>query len=238
MPAPPPSPSARAAWTLHGTRVDLLADAPLVDGVRLDLARPGVGLSTGRGDRLLGLDTRADRAPFDAWVRGDDVTATWDSADERALQSTARWRIRERGHGVAAWELIASATTSKLHADSTVAVVSDVAAEATLTSSWQEGKPAPFDARSQVAGRGLVLARRGDGTSCLVMLHPLEQQAIAVESRGGRARIACRLFAAGVEKGVLLRSRVLAAIGPAENDLAWASGLATAFAASPPELAT
>lgn len=242
MSASPQSPPARAAWKLHGTRADLLVDASVVDGVRLDLARPGAGLSTGRGDRLLGLDTGADRAPTDAWVRGDDVTATWDSGDERALRATALWRVCDRGVGVAAWELIASATTAKLHADSSLAVVSDMAAETILSSAWQEGRPGPFVAGSEVAGRGLVLVRRGDGTSCLVMLHPLENlvdhRGVAVDHRGGRARIVCRLFDSGVEKGVLLRSRVLAAVGPAEGDLAWAGALATAFAASPPDLAT
>ena len=233
-----PSPPARAAWKLQGNRADLLAGTAPVDGARLDLARPGAGLATGRGDHLLGLDTRADRTPIDSWVRGDDVTATWDSGDERALRATALWRVRPAGDQIAAWELIASATTAKLHADSTLAVVSDMAADAILSSMWHDGRPGPFVPGAAATGHGLVLVRRGDGTSGLVMLHPLEHQSVAVEHGGGRARIACRLFASGVEKGVLLRSRVLAAVGPAEGDLAWAGRLAAEFAASPPELAT
>ena len=238
MPVPPPSPPARAAWKLHGTRADLLSDAAAVDGARIDLARPGAGIATGRGDHLLGLDVPVSRAPIDAWVRGDDVTATWEVVDERGLRATALWRVRHAGADVAAWELIASATTSRLHADSALAVVSDVSAAAILSSAWHDGHHRPFAPGAAPFDHGLVLVRRGDGTSCLVMLHPLDRQEVAVEPGGGRARIACRLFAAGVEKGVLLRSRVLAAIGPAEGDLAWAGRLAAEFVASPPELAT
>ena len=46
------------------------------------------------------------------------------------------------------------------------------------------------------------------------------------------------LLAAPLEKGVLLRSRVVAAIGPERNDEAWADRVLQTFAASPPPLAT
>lgn len=243
MPASPPSPPARASWKLHDGRAELLAAAPLAGGVHVDLAHPRDGLSTGRGDRLLGLDLDPDRSggrrpPLDAWVRCDDLTATWETGGQRGLRATALWRRRDAGADASAWELVASATTAKLHADSTLAVVSDVAATTVLSSAWHDGRPTTFDAGADRPGRGLLLVRRGDGTSCLVMLHPLEHQTVTVDLAAGRARIACWLFASGVEKGVLLRSRVLAAVGPAEGDLVWAGKLAAAFAALPPELAT
>ena len=53
---------------------------------------------------------------------------------------------------------------------------------------------------------------------------------------GQRAVVECWIFSSAIEKGVLLRSRVLAAIGPTTGDLEWASGLATAFSASEPML--
>ena len=46
------------------------------------------------------------------------------------------------------------------------------------------------------------------------------------------------LFASAIEKGVLLRGRVLAAVGPHDLDEGWASSLLAAFVASPPPLTT
>ena len=71
-----------------------------------------------------------------------------------------------------------------------------------------------------------------------MMLHPSEHQTLTVVCEGGRARVECALFPAGVEKGVLLRSRVFAAVGPTADDVAWGPRLAAGFAASPPLLST
>ncbi len=221
-------------------------------GVRLDLAHPSAGLVTTTGDHLLGLDLGLDpgqeRPPVDRWVRGDDITATWEPGDERELRATGLWRqlhlpaidgprVAGGGTGVVAWELIASATTRLLRADSTLAVTSDLDVGSVLMAAWERGVPLPF-----LPGidphKGLVLVRRSRAPSVLLMLHPSDHQAVSVERCGERTRIGCWLFPTGVEKGVLLRSRVLAAIGPAEGDMTWAADLATWFAASPPELAT
>ncbi|MFM8377790.1 MAG: hypothetical protein ACKOB1_00535, partial [Planctomycetia bacterium] len=65
---------------------------------------------------------------------------------------------------------------------------------------------------------------------------PDDRRRISWTERGGRASIVCWLFSSAVEKGVLLRSRVRAAIGPADGDTAWAEAIADAFAGSPPVL--
>ena len=202
---------------------------------------------------LLGLDLGVELPPVDHWARGDDVTATWESGDQRALRATGLWRhlTAPRGHarlgvrtdvtGVSAWELIASATTGLLRSDSALAVVSDLRADSVLTSAWGEGAHPTLtpgvDPRND-AQTGIVLVRRSAGPSVLVMLHPSDHQAVSIERHGSRTRIGCWLFPTGVEKGVLLRSRVLAAIGPADGDLAWSAEVARWFAAAPPDLAT
>ena len=48
--------------------------------------------------------------------------------------------------------------------------------------------------------------------------------------------VACWLFSTVIEKGVLMSGRVLAAIGSATRDEAWADELCDAFAAAPPPL--
>ena len=228
-----------ASWRIDGRRVDLVADCRLAGGAHVDLERPAAGLATQSGDHVLGLDLDAACAATDVWVRGADLTAAWQADSRRGLKATSMWRCRcaAAPAGVTAWELVASATTALPHADSTLAVTSDVAADTILSAVWQERSPAPFSTDASPR-RGLVLLRRGDGTSALLLVHPDDHQAVTVERRSGRARLACWLFPTGVEKGVLLRSRVMAAIGPAAGDTEWARELALGFAASPPFLDT
>ena len=223
---------AESAWTLAGGRAEDRAG-----GVVLDLSAPAAGLVTPTGNRWLGFDVGVGRPPVDAWVRGDDVTAVWEPADDRGLRATGLWRCHGALDGVVAWELVASATTRLLHADATLAVTSDVAANDILSAAWQAGTPATF-ASGTPTDHGLVLLRLTKGRSLLLALHPSDQQTVTVALEHGRARVGCWLFPTGVEKGVLLRSRVIAALGPTVDDTVWATRLAGRFAASPPALST
>ena len=215
-------------WTLTGHIARTLHNAP-VGAVDLDRASRGIVIAAqpgGAEDHLLGLDLRADCRLAEHWIRGGDVTAVYEPGDARHLRATAMWRLAPFTPGasdgrVAVWELVVSAQTSLLESDPTLAVVSDVAAT---------------DVR-RLAANGLIV-RRGDGSSALVVVHPDDLRTISFEQAGGRATICCRLFSAAIEKGVLLRSRVLAAIGPTANDTAWATAVAADFAASPPILTT
>jgi hypothetical protein len=72
----------------------------------------------------------------------------------------------------------------------------------------------------------------------LLAVHPADARTIAVTRREGRVGVACWLFSATLEKGVLLRGRVLAAVGPATGDLAWSARLTGQFAASAAPLST
>jgi hypothetical protein len=221
-----------SVWTLAGGRAQ-----DRVGGVVLDLSAPALGLVTPTGDRWLGFDVGVGRPPLDAWARGDDVTAIWEPGDDRGLRATGLWRCHGADAGVVSWELVASATTRLLHADATLAVTSDVKALEILSAAWQAGTPPPF-APGTSTHHGLVLLRRGDGRSLLLMLHPSDHQTVTVAVEQGRARVGCWLFPTGVEKGVLLRSRVVAAIGPTADDVTWGARLAARFAASPPVLST
>ncbi len=223
---------AESVWTLAGGRAQDRAG-----GVVLDLSVPALGLVTPTGDRWLGFDVGVGRPPVDAWVRGDDVTAIWEPGDDRGLRATGLWRCHGAEAGLVSWELVASATTRLLHADATLAVTSDVAAVEILSAAWHAGASSPFTPGTP-SHHGLVLLRRGDGRSLLLMLHPTDHQTVTVALEHGRARVGCWLFPTGVEKGVLLRSRVVAAIGPTADDVAWGARLAARFAASPPALST
>lgn len=209
--------------------------------VRIDPATPLRGIvvaNQGHHDLLLGLELAGAASPItDRWLRGRDLTVTCEPADGRLLRATVTWRQREESGGIDAWEAIVSAQTSSLDSDATLSVVSDVQigellARGTATHWTRSGGGRPMGPDVTA-----VLARR-PATSVLLGVHPIDLRRIDVEVRDSVARIDVRLFAAAVEKGVLLRSRVVAAIGPRDGDEAWAASLLAAFAASTAPLTT
>lgn len=258
-PQPPSAPPTTLRWSAEsGSVVDRR------DGIAatLDPRDPAAGLSVAVAtsaarspvavDHLLGLDLGTTCRPADHWLRGGDFTVVYEPADARHLRATAMWRLRAATVGVTAWELIVSAQTSLLHSRPALAVVADVAGEELLAGGRLAATAGSDGARSwsSPAGYGSLpddtacaLVRRGAAEelaalSVLVAVHPLDPHRIAVRRHGGRVRLECRLFPEALEKGVLLRSRVLAAIGPSAGDRAWADRLVAAFEASPPPLTT
>jgi hypothetical protein len=165
------------------------------------------------------------------------MVAVYRPSDPRRLEATALWR-RLFGNPFA-WELVLSAQTALVESDGALAVTCDVAtgdievgrmADGTLQ--WQpfDGATAfPFDATN------LLVHRTHD--SVLIAVHPSDARRIIVSLKGDRAHVACWLFSTAIEKGVLHRGRVLAAIGP-KDGTAWASTLISELAESPPPLAT
>ena len=223
--------------------------------MRLDLAAPALGLAvtsaSGRVDHLLGLDLaplasgQAAASPLtDHWLRGADVTAVYEPVDPRRLRATVMWRPFEATGPATAWEAVVSAQTALVESDGTIAVGCDVPATELLWSAAasRDMRWRPFSAEAVLPGEATcILVRRPDAaaaTSVLVAVHPVDARRIVTRGIDGRVRITCQLFSTSLEKGVLLRSRVLAAIGPAMNDTAWAEPLVAAFAASTPPLTT
>lgn len=245
--------TAPTAWTL-ANRVAAQTCGGMSATLDLDHPRHGVIVAAGAlRDRLLGIDLGGNgqvaaegvERPTEHWLRGADVTAVYEPADPRRLRATAMWRPFP-APDLPAWELVASAQTSLRVSDAALAVVSDVAAAEILCSA------APLDAGSwqplgtdAACGRDTtaVLVRRpapdgASATSVLLVVHPEDARTITITQGNGRTGVSCWLFSATIEKGVLLRGRVLAAIGPAAGDQAWAARLAGEFAASAPPLTT
>ncbi|MFM7137341.1 MAG: hypothetical protein ACKO1M_09795 [Planctomycetota bacterium] len=224
-----PSAAPATAWTLAG----LVAG----DGRgRLDLAAPIGGLALAGDDRVLGLDLRSPSAAVrlvDHWARGDDLVGVYEPADPRRLRATAMWRslAAERG-----WELVLAAQTALVESDSALAVTCDLRGGSVT---WGRGAGSgirwePLGQAALPAEATCLLVRR-DADAVLVAVHPADVRRILVAREAGRVHIACWLFTAAIEKGVLLKSRVLAATGPAA-DTAWADRLVIGLATSPPPL--
>ena len=247
----------RATCGESGVTLDLGAPghglAVPVDGARL--AAPA--------HQLLGIDLRlagqaaASSGPSEQWVRGSDCTAIYEPSDERALRATVMWRqwpapTTGQPLSLAVWEVVVSAQTALLQSDPTLGVVSQIARAGEVVSGrWLPGGmafsqaptptptpvPVSASASASAAAAGL-LVRTGAGRSVLVLAHPAEEQRLEAVSAADTCRVTCSLFSQPVEKGVLLRSRVLAAIGPETGDTTWAAEVAASFAASPPVLST
>lgn len=235
MPAPP---VAAAHWSLDGR----IATTP--DGGRLDLDAPGGGLALAAGrDRILGVDLRTACGPSEHWLRGPDLIAVYEPADPRRLRATAMWRLlpATAAPPAVAWELTLSAQTSLVQSDAVLCAVSDVGCLELLsraaTGRWAavppDGQPSE-DATCLLVRRPAAAA--DSPTTLLVAVHPADARRIAVRRRDGRVEVACWLFSTAIEKGVLMRGRVLAAVGPTHGDEAWAERAVAMFASSPPPL--
>ncbi|MFM7206504.1 MAG: hypothetical protein ACKO4T_07550 [Planctomycetaceae bacterium] len=232
----PTATTATTAWSLVGHTATLTAGRR---GVRLDLAAAERGLSLesadASGDAVLGIDLCG---LTDQWARGSDVVAVYEPADQRRLRATAMWRCGASVGEVVAWEVIVSAQTASLETQAVVAVRSVVTADEVRwsTAAGDRWHAVAHDGRPP--SEALAFIARRSASSWLIAVHPADAREITLSRAGGAAHMDCRLFASPLEKGVLLRSRVLAAIGPATDDEAWAARLLEAFAASPPPLTT
>ena len=232
-----------ASWTLTGHR-GTCPTGRVVASVDLDDSASGLAVGWSPADagtvHLLGLDLGSRCPPSDHWLRGPDITATYEPNDQRQLRATALWRRHASEPDVAAWQLIASAQTSLLDSDPAVTVVSCIEtadssclARSRAATTWTRLRA---DALS-IADASAVLVPSSNGCAVLVAAHPGDAPSLAVSWERGRIRLICRLFTQQLEKGVLLRSRVLAAVGPS-GDTGWADRLLAEFHAAPPPLTT
>jgi hypothetical protein len=224
-----PSPVSPApAWTIAGRT------AAATDGPRLDLDAPARGLVLPTGDAFLGIDLRTPCRAGDHWVRGDDLIAVYEPA-------TAMWRPFPvpAAADCAAWELTLSAQTALVQSDSALAVTADVGGGEMRWSRDDDGTTWATDGEPPAETTALLFRPRTEKPvrAILIAAHPADARRLLVRRTAeGRVEVACWLFSSAIEKGVLLRGRVLAASGPATDAEAWAATVVTAFAASPPPL--
>ena len=223
------------AWNLDG----LVAKDR---SARLDLeaSADGIIVQTNSGDdHLLGLDLRVSPSvnvpPVDHWVRGGDMVAVYRPSDPRRLEATAMWRRLSCDR--LAWELVLSAQTALVESDGSLAVTCDVESGDVAVGHSNGGtlrwSPLADAAACPPEATNLLVHRADDAV--LIAVHPSDTRRIVVTPRNGRVHIACWLFSAAIEKGVLHRGRVLAAIGPKESTT-WADALISTFVATPPPL--
>ena len=216
------------------------------------------------GDGLLQVEladvTEPNAAAVECYERGGDLVVTYGELPSRPLR--AQLYLRSGSHALAgasaAIELVASVQTSLLDSNSQLAVRSRLAAAAVwrLTAAgpsssadvaWQRvalqpGQSWAIDGQS---GAGSFLLRLPGEFSYAEFVHPLDfhQTTLTMQDPPGgsgwpQVQLRHELFARRLEKGVILRARVLGVLLPRAGDLAAALEHYQAFAASEPPLTT
>jgi hypothetical protein len=202
----------------------------------------------------------------DCFARGNDFVATYAETAERPFRTQVYWRLVDndrfggshRAEPIAALELIVSVQTSRLDIDTALAVCTTLgsveawrlldAAEDRLTPDRDPLHGAPAEIATvvpdmkEVDHPGCTLLRPiGQGPSYIEMVHPADFRQTTFEwttDSSPAVRLAHRLFAERLEKGVILRSRIRGLFVPRSHDTELAQTEYRRFAASEPPLTT
>jgi hypothetical protein len=203
------------------------------------------------GLRLLALSSPAARKTSSArlvesFARGGDLIARYADWPEVAMQAQLAWRTASPffANVLAAIELVVSVETSLLDSCPTMAIVSQVPAQAALNLPVRSSTFANIDWGEIPAGNattGCYLFRLDNPRLSLVQaVHPVDAPTNRLEpSPDSKDRetnnylLRHELFAARLEKGVILRARVLAALIERDADEAAAKALYDAFLDQP-----
>lgn len=198
--------------------------------------------------QLAEVNAGVDPQKLDVYERGCDLVVTYAEQPAADMRAWLYWRLNaaavERG-ALAAVELIASVQTSLLDSCPRLTTASTLAAIEVLQLADASRKLfatlTPQDTAMTRANRPACFLARlpGDAYSYLEIVHPGDTS----DSRGefpapGRAQITHRLFSERLEKGVILRARILGVVLERRGDLAAAIGHWNAFLQEEPPLTT
>jgi len=207
-----------------------------------------------------------DSARIDAYVRGTDLVATYGEAPPLRLRSQIYWRLLSAAefapnlaaHVTFAFELVLSSNTSLLDSDPQSSVHSQILLAEHVNQLLKDR--AEFHAAKlgqatagelkhsetispQTKGTGcLFIEIKGTPYSYVEMVHPNDFQSSSVtltsaaEPSSGEASIENQVFHTHLEKGVILRARVRAALVSREKDEAIAIAAYRHFAKAEPPL--
>jgi hypothetical protein len=215
---------------------------------RLDLKQPNSGLQIRGVEKdlpvelnIFGISQRVEQhidvAKLDGYVRGRDLVALYDESRPDHLRTQVYWRALQASdlsasckpeHVVAAFDLILSVNTSLLDSDPQVTVRSETSRSDSIVQLKVE--PAPESSA--------VLVRLvGEKLSYVELVHSADACRSWIDTQAANsAEINHLLFQQRLEKGVILRARIRAAIIASENDEQLAAELYQHFAASEPPL--
>jgi hypothetical protein len=198
------------------------------------------------GVELVGAKQRLSPTFVEEYVRGGDLVAAYADCPAPALRSQIYWRASShRTEGaVAAIELVISVQTSLLDSSPRLATRSLLCVDEALCLSSADGA-------KQIEGgkSSCYLYRLAEAPfSYAEMVHPAQSQESAIESPTAagakhdaapkRLELRHQLFSERLEKGVILRARVLGVFLDRRGDLEAAARHYQAFLSAEPPLTT
>ena len=222
--------------------------------VRFDRPQEGIVVAC-PVQHLLGVDmgTSNGESVRDVWCRHRDLVIVYEPVDPRQLCATLMWRMHHEpaqrnpllDSAEIVWcELVLSTQTSRIESDSHLKVVSILCGTDILCAEWKNDSWKWTENNSINAFTRALLIRHENESSTLVAVHPLDSCRLSVHKQMNplnhkwTIRVEFCLFSSLVEKGVILRSRAMATIGPSRDDTLWATPLLDRFRLSEPVLTT
>jgi hypothetical protein len=226
---------------------------------RVDASQPQLGVQSLRlanqavAGSLLSLmpgDLAAWSAGLaDAYVRGGDLVATYEPANDWPYAPTIYWHAEQtaRHGGLATLSLLVSIQTNLLDTHPRVCVATELPAQEVLQLSMRgSGKlnASAVDAKqrtiaSDSATTGVLWRLPGGQVSYVEIAEANDfRQLVIARNDGGVWRSDWELFAEFLEKGVIRRARLQAAFLPSANDVALAAELCRSLESRPLPLTT
>lgn len=227
-------------WSLRGTLAQLHCGALTAD---VDVAHPNLGLQQVTHERtVLGARpfrvTRASNGiakkewplPLtDVYTRGPDLVASYGPTDDWPYAPIIYWQANSLAvvDGVcASLSFLISVQTHLLDTHPRICVGSDLNCQEQLHFSWTAGEPSevvPSEPNGAIDPRGTmccVLRRLSSGLSYLEIVPTTDFRKAQLATKSpGHSQLTWQLFAEFLEKGVIRRARIHAAILPRKNDI-------------------
>jgi hypothetical protein len=229
----------RGVWSLHGNVADLSCGK--LSG-RIDTSRPNAGLHDVAFDgarqmtsmlRAYRSDSRHEKSwPLpvaESYVRGNDLVASYQATDDWPFSPQLYWRansLRAVDGVLASASLLVSVQTHLLDTIPQIAVTSQLPCdEAFLVSVSGSAQPNAMriDSLRTIPSANedcCVVSRLRDVPLSYVEIMPAgDFHAVRLLAEANEKAFEWRLFAEFLEKGVIRRARIHAAIVPRENDI-------------------
>jgi hypothetical protein len=244
------------AWKFRQPIGELLAGALAAD---VDVGNPQLGFHGFRlrsqplnGTLLAAVANNAAAWPVklaEAYVRGDDLVASYSPSADWPYAPQIYWSSEsgDRDSGVlAAVSLLVSIQTSLLDTHPVVSVHSELLAGEVFSVGCPTGDARALDlaggkrvTRAESSSHGLLWRLPGDEFSYAEFASSTDFRELGVEkTHDGNIRSGWQLFAEFLEKGVIRRARIHAAILPRADDLELATGLCRSLDSRPLPLTT